>query len=877
MGMRMETAIDARDSARDFWRGVLGPGGFAAVPRWTSNPVPGVGEREALLPDEVGQALPGLAAQLAVPVESVLLAAHAKVLSALCGEDDVLTGYVVAEGGPTAPCRLDLTVGSWRELVLAADRAARDVRAHLGFPWLELGGELGFSGAPFEVVLDPYGGESAPDEDTGSVLCVGVIRRGGQWAVRVRYRTDVLDDGAGERIAGYHVTALGLLCADIDAGHTGEGLVGAQELRCQLEELAGPERVLPQARAHELFEQRVRAHPDAVAAVLGQDSWTYGELNGRANRLARALLASGLRPEQPVAVVTERSLDWMAAVWAVFKAGGVYLPIEPHFPPERIRSVLTRANCALVLTEPGSTDQLEEALSHLPDVRRLLIDDAVNTQRDAGDLDVAVGPHQLAYIYFTSGSTGEPKGAMCEHSGMLNHLHAKIDDLGIGAGAVVAQTAPQCFDISLWQLIAAQLVGGRTVLVDQDTILDVPRFIDTIDRHQVDVAQLVPSYLEAVLTHLERHPRPLPHLRYVSVTGEALKRELAARWFANQPSIALLNAYGLTETSDDTNHQLMRATPDRILLGPPVPNVRIYVADEHLHPVPLGAPGEIVFSGVCVGRGYINDPERTRAAFGTDPYRPGARLYRSGDRGRWHPNGALEFLGRRDTQVKIRGFRIEIGEIENTLLTLPGIRDAAVIVSDHPATGPHLTAYYTRHTAVGRSEEQSDERNELATSLAARLPAYMVPTVYHHRTELPLTPNGKVDKKALAREGTPAPAPAPAPHTATSSAPSTPTEQRVALAYAAILGLAADRISRDDHFFDCGGTSLSAVKLAIALDRAITLKDITAHPVLADLADLIDTRPGAAHELPDGGQRVLRTRPTEAAETVLTTADRPTS
>ncbi|MFD7610943.1 amino acid adenylation domain-containing protein [Streptomyces sp. NPDC059828] len=829
----METAIEARDGSRDFWRGVLADAGRAAVPRWTSAPVPGVGEQEAAVPDEVASALPRLAGELGVPVESVLLAGHAKVLSALCGEDEVLAGYVAVQGAPAAPCRLDLTVSSWRGLVLGADRAARDVRTHLDSPWRELVGELGLSAAPFEVVVDPYGADGTPEGDT--VLWVGFVRRDGQWAVRVRYRADVLDADAGERIAGYHVTALGLLCADVDAGHTGQGLVGARELRHQLEDLAGPERELPQARAHELFEQRVREHPDSVAAVRGTDTWTYGELNARANRLARALLVAGLRPEQPVGVVTERGLDWLASVWAVFKAGGVYLPVEPHFPPERVRSILTRANCPLVLTEPGSTDHLDQALAELPAVQRLLIDEAVSGQTDASDLDVAVGPNQLAYIYFTSGSTGEPKGAMCEHTGMLNHLHAKIDDLGIGEGTAVAQTAPQCFDISLWQLIAAHLVGGRTVLVDQETILDVPRFLDTIDQQRVNVAQLVPSYLEAVLTHLERHPRPLAHLRYVSVTGEALKRELAVRWFANQPAIALLNAYGLTETSDDTNHELMRAAPERVLLGPPVPNVRIYVADEHLHPVPLGAPGEIVFSGVCVGRGYINDPERTRAAFGTDPYRPGARLYRSGDRGRWHPNGKLEFLGRRDTQVKIRGFRIEIGEIENTLLTLPGIRDAAVTFIDHPATGPHLTAYYTRHTPLDQAE--------LSSALGAHLPAYMVPTTYHHRAELPLTPNGKVDKKALVRETAEHTAPAATPVT---SSPTTPTEQRLAAAFAGILGLPADRIGRDDHFFDRGGTSLSAVKLAIALDRAITLKDITAHPVLAELAVLIDTKSGTA-------------------------------
>ena len=210
---------------------------------------------------------------------------------------------------------------------------------------------------------------------------------------------------------------------------------------------------------------------------------------------------------------------------------------------------------------------------------------------------------------------------MCEHAGMLNHLFAKIDDLEIGEGQVVAQTAPQCFDISLWQLVSALLVGGRTLLIEQDVILDVQRFVDTIVDGQVTVMQVVPSYLEVVLSYLEQHPSDLSALRYVSVTGEALKRELAQRWFASQPQIKLVNAYGLTETSDDTNHEVMDCVPDRVLLGRPINNVQIQVVDEELAPVPLGAPGEIVFSGVC-GPGYINDPVRTRAAFLTDPDRP---------------------------------------------------------------------------------------------------------------------------------------------------------------------------------------------------------------------------------------------------------------
>src|SRR5213075_2551187 len=262
----------------------------------------------------------------------------------------------------------------------------------------------------------------------------------------------------------------------------------------QLNGLAGPRRTLPDRRVHELFEERVRAHLDAVAAVRGNRQWTYRQLNGRANQLARALLARGLFREGVIAVVTERNLDWMAAVLAIFKGGGAYLPIEPHFPADRIARTLSRAGCRLVLTKHGSTTTLDRALESLPGVQTCFFDAA---------------PDQLAYIYFTSGSTGEPKGAMCEHAGMLNHLYAKIDDLAIGDGDVVAQTAPQCFDISLWQLLAALLTGGRTLLIEQETILDAKRFTDKIIEGRVNVVQVVPSYLEVFLSYLEHCRREL--------------------------------------------------------------------------------------------------------------------------------------------------------------------------------------------------------------------------------------------------------------------------------------------------------------------------------------------------------------------------------
>ncbi|MES5818687.1 amino acid adenylation domain-containing protein [Streptomyces sp. RG80] len=551
-----------------------------------------------------------------------------------------------------------------------------------------------------------------------SVLRVTVTGR----TLRLRYRTDVLDREAAARITGYHLTAL--------TTPVRRSLLSESELRFQLEESAGPRRPLPGRRLHELFEERAAAHPDTVAAVQADRQWTYGELNSRANRIGRALLEHGLRPEGVVAVLMERNLDWPAAVLGVLKAGGVYLPIEPHLPAARVRAIFTRADYDLVLTKDSVAAAYEE-------------------EHEDTDLGVPVAADRPAYICFTSGATGEPKGAMCEHAGFVNHVLAKLEALDIGPGQVVAQTAPQCSDISLWQLLAALLVGGRTLLVGPETVLDVPRFVDTIERGRVGALQVAPSYLEAVLDELERRPRELPHLRRVSVTGEPVRKELVERWFAARPGIPLVNSHGLPETSDATIHEVMDRVPDedRVPLGRPVANVRIYVVDEHMVPVPLGAPGEIVFSGVCVGRGYVNDPDGTAAAFAEDPYRPGERLYRSGHRGRRLPDGKLELLGHRDGRVEIRGFRAETGEIdeiENALLRVPGVREGAVVV----VGGTRLVAFCTGPAPVAAEVVREE--------LAASLPTHLVPSVVHWRQRLPLTADGTTDRDTLTELAGPA-------------------------------------------------------------------------------------------------------------------------
>jgi amino acid adenylation domain-containing protein len=826
--LSLRSTVTTAERGREFWRGVLLAGGFAALPRWTLDPVARVGEHVARIPDQLVAALHRLANELAVPLSSVLLAAHAKVLGALSGEREVCTGYTKAIG-PPLPLRMTLEPRSWREVLLDAARTEAELLAHRDFPVGDLRRELGLSEPPFETVfeLDAGGGGEFPKH---TVLRVAFVERAGL-VLQLRYKTDVLDAECAARIAGYHLSALAFIAADPDAEHARQSLLSAEELRFQLHGLAGPHRKLPDCRVHELFEERVRAHPDAIAAVYGNRQWTYRELNARANQLARALLARGLAREAVVGVVAERNLDWMTAVLAIFKAGGAYLPIEPHFPADRIARTLSRAGCRLVLTERGSTGMLYQAVESLSGVQTLFIELAYEGGYPEGNLGIDVVPGQLAYIYFTSGSTGEPKGAMCEHAGMLNHLFAKIDDLRIGEGDVVAQTAPQCFDISLWQLVSALLVGGRTLLVEQETILDAKRFMDKIVDANVNVIQVVPSYLEVLVSYLEQHPRGLPDLRCVSVTGEALKKELVQRWFAAQPAIKLVNAYGLTETSDDTNHEVMDRVPDRerVPLGRPINNVSVYIVDENLALVPLGAPGEIVFSGVCVGRGYINDPERTHQAFMADPHRAGRRLYRSGDYGRWLPDGKLEFLGRRDSQVKISGFRIEIGEIENTLLRVPGVHEGAVVVTGRPDGGKHLVAFY--------SGQQPLNANALQERLNASLPKYMVPTAFHWRNRLPLTDNGKIDKKALKAVAGELDV-----VEQSHERPSTATEHRLAAAWAEVLGVPKDQIGRRDQFFDLGGTSLSALKLAVRLNRTVSLKDLTDHPVLADLAILVDDR-----------------------------------
>ncbi len=424
------------------------------------------------------------------------------------------------------------------------------------------------------------------------------------------------------------------------------------------------------------------------------------------------------------------------------------------------------------------------------------------------------GGEDAAYVIFTSGSTGTPKGAVVEQRGMLNHLHAKIADLDLTAGDTVAQTASQCFDISVWQFLAPLLVGGCVQVYRDEVAHDPPRLLAAIAQDRVTILETVPSLLRAMLETQPANSNGLPDLpalRWLIPTGEALTPELCRLWLQFYPTIPLMNAYGPTECSDDVTHHPIAAPPPahaiRVPIGRPIANLRIHVLDARLEPAPIGVAGELYVGGAGVGRGYLNDAGRTAESFVPDPFgdTPGGRMYRTGDLGRYLPDGTIEFLGRVDQQVKIRGFRIEAGEIEMVLRRHPGVTHALVLAREDTPGDPRLVAYLV-------ADPQPDTA-ELAGFLKQRLPAYMVPAAFVLLEALPLTPNGKVDRRAL-----PAPAYSRAGRADVPRTPRDEVERRLVAIWQRVLDV--QPIGVDDDFFELGGHSILAVRLMAQIEQA---------------------------------------------------------
>ena len=408
---------------------------------------------------------------------------------------------------------------------------------------------------------------------------------------------------------------------------------------------------------HEEFEEQVRRTPDAIAAVDVNRSLTYAELNAAANRLAHQLMAAGVGPEVLVAVLARRNLDLLVTILALFKSGGAYLPLDPLHPPARLAKVIDQSRCAFVCASEEFQDVVTRALNDVSAAGRptiLRLEEVLQRAGPEENPPLRCGPNSLAYVIYTSGTSGQPKGAMVEHAGMRNHLYAKVLDLGLSGDDVIAETASQCFDVSIWQFLVALLVGGQTYIADEELARDSLVQLEIVAHERVTVLEIVPSQLRVMLEKEKSRGRDLldlSRLRWLVVNGEALPPELCRQWYAIYPDVRLLNAYGPTECSDDVTHYLFEGPPlpgvTTVPIGRPLANMRMYVLDQTLSPVPISIPGELYVGGVGVGRGYL----QIRCGQRRPMFRIGFRCNRElvfTERVTWRasgPTGIWNFLG----------------------------------------------------------------------------------------------------------------------------------------------------------------------------------------------------------------------------------------
>ncbi|MER6086124.1 amino acid adenylation domain-containing protein [Streptomyces sp. NPDC001833] len=611
---------------------------------------------------------------------------------------------------------------------------------------------------------------------------------------------DLFDEGTARRIAD-GLARIAATMADDPGTRIGAAPVAEPgEVRRIVEEWGRTDRDLEPARAERMFEAQVAARPEAVAVVDGDTELTYAELDERANRVARVLAGRGAGPETPVALLMDRSPEFVVALLAVWKAGAAAVPIDPGQPAERLAYMLDDTRPACVLTTTRS------ALRPLPGTHELLTldGDELRTQlagtdpRPLTDAERGGAPltAQLAYVIYTSGSTGRPKGVAVTHQGLASLRRTQVERFAFDRDSRVLQFASVGFDGAVFEVLMALCNGGRLVLGSAQDVLPGPGLAALVRRHGVTHLVAPPAALDAM------DPASLPTVSTLASVGEALGADVIADWAGGR---RFLNGYGPTETTVAAAISAPLAPGDTPHIGTPVVNTRVYVLDESLRPLPVGVAGEVYVAGAGLARGYAGRPGLTAERFVACPYGPpGERMYRTGDRARWTADGRLVFAGRADEQVKIRGFRVEPGEVRAVVADHPEVARAAVVVREDRPGDRRLVAYVVPAPSDG-TDRTADLSDAVRRHVTERLPQFMVPSAVVVLDTLPVTVNGKLDHRAL-----PAPDHTTAPPTSRPAANA--LEETVCEAFAQILGLPA--VGAEDDFFALGGHSLLVAKLA---------------------------------------------------------------
>jgi amino acid adenylation domain-containing protein len=819
----------------------------------TSNPGSHAGHASFVLSARTSDALRALSRREGASLFMTLLAVYQALLSRWSGQEDVVVGTPVA-GRPRVelenligffanmlPLRTDLSGDpSGRELIRRVRTGVLEALAHEHLPFEKLVDELQVERSAthsplFQAVfmLDAPGRETLRmkgvaaessawgDERAKFDLTLMMAERDGRVAGSLLYRTGLFASATMERFVEQLRRMLEQVAEDPDRRLSDVELLDGDERRRIVEEWNRTERPYPRdAGIHTLFERWAAERPDAVALVCGDERLAYAELNARANRLARHLRRRGVGPEARVGLFLERGVELVVAILGVLKAGGAYVPLDPAYPAERLAFMLADSAVALLLTQTS----LHAAHPVAAGVPVVSVDGAAGEigAESAANLESGGGARSLAYVMYTSGTTGTPRGVGIEHRGVVR-LVREASYVDLGPGETILHAAPPSFDASTLELWGALLNGARLVLVPS-ALPSLEELGRTIREGCVTTLWLTAGLFRVMV---RERLEDLAGVRQLLAGGDVLPVEEVKKVRGRFPSLRLINGYGPTE---NTTFTCCFTVPDgwsggSVPIGVPVGNTRVYVLDGAMRLVPAGVPGELYAGGDGVARGYLGRPGPTAERFVPHPFaaEPGARLYRTGDRVRWLADGTLEYLGRLDAQVKIRGFRVEPGEIDSVLSALPGVQEARVVVREDEPGEKRLVAY-----VAGEVEGEA-----LRAGLRRTLPEYMVPAAVVLLERLPLTPRGKLDAKAL-------PAPEPARHA--DVAPRTPVEETLAAVWAEVLNV--ERVGVHDHFFELGGQSLLIMRLTAEVQARfgveLSVRAVFARPTLEGMAAEVD-------------------------------------
>ncbi|MFF4431012.1 amino acid adenylation domain-containing protein [Streptomyces sp. NPDC001513] len=816
-----------------------------------------VGQVDVPLPLDEARALKKRAAELGVSMGTLVQGVWALMLGQLTGKRDVIFGTTVS-GRPAEVPGVDQMVGLFvNSLPIRAEYAPSDTLGqvlknlqerqtalldHHHFGLHRIQREAGLKELFNTIVLFqsfPVDKEALGAANTAAGVSFTGIRPSAGAAYLVglaadaepylrmilQYQRQAISAETVERIAERVLHILRQLIADpeipvgaLDVLHEAEReriLLAFNETATQTPALTLPA----------LFERKAAEAPHEVAVLFEDEKVTYGELDARANRLARALVERGVGPETVVGVALRRSPQWPVAVLAVTKAGGAYLPLDPAYPADRLTYMVEDSAIGLILTDGATAERLPDLPSQLlvldaPEFAEALAgtDDAVLT--DAQRLSPLVVAN-TAYVIYTSGSTGRPKGVAVTHTGFANMVAEVTELLGIDAGSRVLQFASPSFDISVAEMCMSLFAGGALVMADPDRLTPGAPLAETADTYGVTHAILTPTVLAAMPAG------SLSTVASLMVAGEATSPELVATWSAGR---RMFNGYGPTETTIGATVSELTAETT-VSIGRPIRNTRVYVLDSALRPVLPGVPGELYIAGAGLTRGYVGRPELTAQRYVACPFgEPGERMYRTGDLVEWTRDGELVFRGRTDNQIKIRGFRIELGEIESALTAHPTVDHGVVTARDNLAGDKQLVAY------VVPAPGESVVAEALRKHLTSRMPEYMVPSAFVTLEKLPLTPNGKLDREAL-----------PDPEFtggADYRAPRNPLETTLAKLFAEALEL--EKVGIDDDFFDLGGHSLRLTRLIsrirAVLGAKVPIRVMFGATTVAKLAEYLESQ-----------------------------------